>query len=41
MRWRRTERLTFFTEGVIGLAIVSGVVAVGAALVAAVVKRSK
>ncbi|CAO3632241.1 unnamed protein product [Mucor hiemalis] len=29
------------TEGVIGLAIVSGVVAVGAALVAAVVKRSK
>lgn len=28
-------------EGVIGLAIVSGVVAVGAALVAAVVKRSK
>lgn len=30
-----------FVEGVIGLAIVSGVVAVGAALVAAVVKRSK
>ncbi|CAO3702007.1 unnamed protein product [Rhizopus stolonifer] len=29
------------TEGVIGLAIVSGVVAVGAALLAAVVKRSK
>ncbi|CEI94356.1 hypothetical protein RMCBS344292_08568 [Rhizopus microsporus] len=29
------------TEGVIGLAIVSGVVAVGAALIAAVVKRSK
>ncbi|KAI8993693.1 hypothetical protein BDB01DRAFT_715990 [Pilobolus umbonatus] len=29
------------TEGVIGLAIVSGVVAVGAALVAAVVKRSR
>jgi hypothetical protein len=28
-------------EGVIGLAIVSGVVAVGAALVAAVVKRSR
>ncbi|KAG0167434.1 mitochondrial membrane protein [Apophysomyces sp. BC1034] len=28
-------------EGVIGLAIVSGVVAVGAALVAAIVKRSK
>jgi fission 1 protein len=30
-----------YVEGVIGLAIVSGVVAVGAALVAAVVKRSK
>ncbi|EIE84963.1 hypothetical protein RO3G_09673 [Rhizopus delemar RA 99-880] len=29
------------TKGVIGLAIVSGVVAVGAALIAAVVKRSK
>lgn len=33
--------MNWCTEGVIGLAIVSGVVAVGAALVAAVVKRSK
>lgn len=33
--------LDMYLEGVIGLAIVSGVVAVGAALVAAVVKRSK
>lgn len=33
--------IIYTIEGVIGLAIVSGVVAVGAALVAAVVKRSK
>ncbi|KAI8333287.1 hypothetical protein EDC96DRAFT_451251 [Choanephora cucurbitarum] len=35
------DKVSTVIEGVIGLAIVSGVVAVGAALVAAVVKRSK
>lgn len=40
-RWYLYSYMNLSIEGVIGLAIVSGVVAVGAALVAAVVKRSK